>query len=196
MRIFLLVFLCAVALNAQAADPFHSQITFSIVLTDDSGRVISNDAVDAQNNNMVQLNRTQQARFPSCQRLPNGQADCIYSSVTTGLQLSVTPTFQTDGRISAQLDASYSVLDSTQKLSYDGFEAELPQIITSVLKQRIILSRNKEIHIPFGLVINGRNLYALKISAMTERSPNTAGARQNSRQGNPLLELLLERARK
>lgn len=196
MHIFLLVFFCAFALNAQAAEPFSSQITFSIILIDDAGRVISNDAVDAQNNNMVQLNRTQQARFPSCQRLPNGQTDCIYSFATTGLQLSITPAFQTDGRISAQLDASYSVLDSTQKLSYDGFEAELPQIITSVLKQRIILSRNKEIHIPFGLVINGRNLYALKISALTERSPNAAGARQNSRQGNPLLELLLERARK
>lgn len=196
MRVLLSVFLCTVALNVQAADPFPGQITFSVVLADDSGRVISNDVVDAQNNNPVQLNRTQQARFPSCQRLSNGQMDCIYSSVTTGLQLSVTPTFQADGRISAQLDASYSVLDSTQKLSYDGFEAELPQVITSVLKQRIILNRNKEIYIPFGLVINGRNLYTLKISAMTERAPHAGGARQNSRQGNPLLELLLERARK
>jgi hypothetical protein len=196
MRLFLLALLCSVSLNTQATDHFSSQIIFSIILTDDSGRVISNDTVDAKNNNMVQLNRTQQARFPSCQKLPNGQSDCTYSSVTTGLQLSVIPTFQSDGKISAQLDASYSVLDSTQKLNYDDFEAELPQIITSVLKQRIIFSRNKEIHIPFGLIINGRNLYALKISAMTERPSNSMGTRQNSRQINPLLELLLERAKK
>lgn len=196
MRVLLLFFFCALALNVQAADSFPSQITLLVALTDDSGRVISNDTVDTQNNNMAQLNRTQQARFPSCQRLPNGQMDCTYSSATTGLQLSITPTFQADGRISAQLDASYSVLDSTQKLSYDGFEAELPQIITSVLKQRIILNRNKEISIPFGLIINGRNLYILKISAMTERPPHAAGTRQNSQRGNPLLELLLERAKK
>lgn len=192
MRAFLLiVVLCGVSLNARST-PYPGPISFSVILADDAGRVISRDVVDAQDNYPAQVNRTQQARFPSCQRFRGGQMDCTYATVTTGLQFSAVPSMQSDGRIVAQLDVLYSVLDSTQMLKYDEIEVELPQVITSTLKQRIILNPGKELSMPFGLVINGRNLYTLRIAAVTGRAQPAASSGQSPAQSSPLLNILLE----